>query len=367
MKKVLLTLIVFAGLLGCRESGDGSLPEPLPVEKGGTGADNASDALTNLNAASVIEPNAFAEKQTFNGTLRAQGPSLFLGPVDFLGQTIFSGKQIIRPQVAATSGGELPKLLEFWDTGGRVIASIDTAGTFAGSGAELDNLDASRITAGRVPDGHLADSYDQPVSFSNEGNVFTGDGSGLTAVPAVALNDLLFGARLSDGCVLVPNQQPDCSACGAIECRVLANNPFPETNWMNLGSYTFTQHGMLDIELARSLLCRADDTGVVRLDVVAEVGDAPGANTPIVLASADVTLFGLGGATYRLAPQPVIHNHVMTQAKPDLELDTEYIVYLRATVIDGAPTCFLGAADWELVFKPMTGSKIAIPSIAVPK
>ncbi len=52
--------------------------------------------------------------------------------------------------------------------------------------AHLTNLNASNLTSGTVPSGQLTGSYTSPLAFTNPGNAFVGDGSGLTNLNAQA-------------------------------------------------------------------------------------------------------------------------------------------------------------------------------------
>jgi len=52
--------------------------------------------------------------------------------------------------------------------------------------AHLTNLNASNLTTGTVPSGQLTGTYTSPLAFSNPGNSFVGDGSGLTNLNAQA-------------------------------------------------------------------------------------------------------------------------------------------------------------------------------------
>ncbi len=63
-------------------------------------------------------------------------------------------------------------------------------------------LPASQLT-GTLPAGVLASLYSTAVNFTNTGNTFTGNGSGLTSLPAAQLNGTISDARLSTNVALL--------------------------------------------------------------------------------------------------------------------------------------------------------------------
>jgi len=66
----------------------------------------------------------------------------------------------------------------------QAVSFTSASNTFAGNGAGLTGLDATNIATGTLADGRLASAYSQAVSFTNASNSFTGNGSGLTALDA---------------------------------------------------------------------------------------------------------------------------------------------------------------------------------------
>jgi len=67
---------------------------------------------------------------------------------------------------------------------GNVVASGSvTATSFSGSGSALTALNASNLASGTVPSARISGTYSNAVTFNNSGNVFVGDGSGLTNLP----------------------------------------------------------------------------------------------------------------------------------------------------------------------------------------
>lgn len=58
------------------------------------------------------------------------------------------------------------------------------SGTFTGSGAALTSLNAGSLSTGAVPGPRLSGTYPNPLNFPSAGNVFVGDGSGLTNLNA---------------------------------------------------------------------------------------------------------------------------------------------------------------------------------------
>ncbi len=83
-------------------------------------------------------------------------------------------------------------------------------GSFAGTGAQLTNLNASNLTSGTLPPNRLTGTFTQIVTFNNPGNTFIGSGAGLVGLNASNIaSGILSPARGGTGTQITAANQGD--------------------------------------------------------------------------------------------------------------------------------------------------------------
>ena len=94
-----------------------------------------------------------------------------------------------------------------------------TATSFAGSGSALTALNASNLASGTVPSARISGTYSSALTFSNASNTFTGNGSGLTNLPAATPAELAAeaSARAASDTTLQSNINTEASTRAAAD------------------------------------------------------------------------------------------------------------------------------------------------------
>jgi len=122
--------------------------------------------------------------------------------------------------------------------------------------ADVPSLDASILTSGTLPAARLSGVYGQAVSFTNAGNAFTGDGSGLYGLNASAF---------SSGTV------PDAMLAGTYSSTVVFSHPSNSFAGSFAGSFSGSVSGTFtggatftdEVRLPSSGVCGSDHKGAV--------------------------------------------------------------------------------------------------------
>ena len=154
-------------------------------------------------------------------------------------------------------------------------------GSFAGDGALIGNLNASRLTNGTVPGDRLQGAYAQMLAFTNSANVLRGDGSGVTNVNAAQLQGRTpdqmtnaYSRQPAPGCTFDGSSvvcagevcvedvnnvflhptcaqgSPTCRASCVDASQATLSDPLPTRTFTRLGDYNVSMSGV-------SILCKA--------------------------------------------------------------------------------------------------------------